>query len=199
AIGQAAVVIFEAFFLLASGDIFRRKLVKIAGPTFWQKRLTVLALDEINEQIQRYLLVQVFTSAVVGVATWLAFLWIGVNNAAVWGVATFLLNFIPYLGSSIITGGSALLGFVQFGSLEMATLIGGVALIINSIEGYILTPWLTGRASRMNPVAIFVGVIAWGWLWGVWGLFLGVPMLLALKAVCDRVEELKPIGELLGE
>ncbi|MBP6815408.1 MAG: AI-2E family transporter [Burkholderiaceae bacterium] len=199
ALGQAAVIVFVAFFLLASGDTFRRKMVKIAGPTLGHKKLTVIALDEINDQIQRYLQIQVFTSALVGAATWLSFLWIGVENAAVWGVATFLLNFIPYLGSSIVTGGSALLGFVQFGSFEMAGLIGAVALVINSIEGYILTPWLTGRASRMNPVAIFIGVIAWGWLWGVWGLFLGVPMLLAMKSVCDRVDGLKPIGALLGE
>ncbi len=199
AVGQTTIVIFVTFFLLASGDTFRRKMVRIAGPTFGQKKLTLQALDEINAQIQRYLMVQVFTSALVGVATWLAFLWIGVNNAAVWGAVTFVLNFIPYLGSILVTGGSALLGFVQFGSFEMALLIGGVALFINSIEGYLLTPWLTGKASRMNPVAVFAGVLAWGWLWGVWGLFLGVPILLAIKAVCDRVDDLKPIGELLGD
>ena len=199
ALGQTTVVIFITFFLLASGDTFRRKMVRIAGPTFGQKKLTLQALDEIDDQIQRYLMVQVFTSALVGVATWLAFLWIGVDNAAVWGAVTFVLNFIPYLGSIVVTGGSALLGFVQFGNFEMALLIGGAALFINSIEGYILTPWLTGKASRMNPVAVFVGVLAWGWLWGVWGLFLGVPILLAIKAVCDRVEDLKPVGELLGD
>jgi predicted PurR-regulated permease PerM len=199
AAGQATVVLFVAFFLLASGDTFRRKMVRIAGPTFGQKRLTLQALDEIDAQIQRYLLVQVFTSALVGVATWLAFLWIGVDNAAVWGVASFVLNFIPYFGSIVVTGGSALLGLVQFGNFEMALLIGGAALLINSLEGYLLTPWLTGKASRMNPVAVFVGVLAWGWLWGVWGLFLGVPILLAIKAVCDRIDDLKPVGELLGE
>jgi predicted PurR-regulated permease PerM len=199
AAGQATVVLFVTFFLLASGDTFRRKMVRIAGPTFGQKRLTLQALDEIDAQIQRYLLVQVFTSALVGAATWLAFLWIGVDNAAVWGVVSFVLNFIPYFGSIVVTGGSALLGLVQFGNFEMALLIGGAALLINSIEGYILTPWLTGKASRMNPVAVFVGVLAWGWLWGVWGLFLGVPILLAIKAVCDRIDDFKPVGELLGE
>ena len=199
AAGQATVVLFVTFFLLASGDTFRRKMVRIAGPTFGQKRLTLQALDEIDAQIQRYLLVQVFTSALVGAATWLAFLWIGVDNAAVWGVVSFVLNFIPYFGSIVVTGGSALLGLVQFGNFEMALLIGGAALLINSLEGYILTPWLTGKASRMNPVAVFVGVLAWGWLWGVWGLFLGVPILLAIKAVCDRIDDLKPVGELLGE
>ncbi|MES2958880.1 MAG: AI-2E family transporter [Pseudomonadota bacterium] len=199
AIGQVTVVVFVTFFLLASGDTFRRKMVKIAGPTFGQKRLTLQALDEVDLQIQRYLMVQVFTSALVGAATWLAFLWIGVDNAGVWGVVTFVLNFIPYFGSIIVTGASALLGFVQFGSFEMALLIGGVALLINSIEGYLLTPWLTGRASRMNPVAVFVGVLAWGWLWGIWGLFLGVPILMVIKAVCDRVDDLKAVGELLGD
>ena len=199
AAGQTVVVLFITFFLLGSGDTFRRKMVKIAGPTFGQKRLTLQALDEIDAQIQRYLLVQVFTSGLVGLATWLAFLWIGVDNAAVWGVGTFVLNFIPYFGSIIVTGGSALLGFVQFGNFHMAALIGGAAFAINSIEGYILTPWLTSKASRMNPVAVFIGVLAWGWLWGVWGLFLAVPILMAIKAVCDRVEEFKAVGELLGD
>ena len=199
AIGQAMVVLFVTFFLLVSGDTFRRKMVKIAGPTFGQKRLTLQALDEIDLQIQRYLMVQVFTSALVGVATWLAFWWIGVEHAGVWGVASFVLNFIPYFGSIVVTGASAVLGFVQFGSFEMALLIAGATLVINSIEGYILTPWLTGRASHMNPVAVFVGVLAWGWLWGLWGLFLGVPILMAIKAVCDRVDDLKAVGELLGD
>ena len=198
AVAQTTVVIFVTFFLLASGDTFRRKMVRIAGPTFGQKKLTLQTLDDINGQIQRYLMVQVFTSALVGVTTWLAFLWIGVNNAAVWGAAAFVLNFIPYVGAIVVTGGSAMLGFVQFGTFEMALVIGGAALLINSVEGYILTPWLTGKASRMNPVAVFAGVLACGWLWGIGGLFLGVPILVAIKAVCDRVDDLKPIGELLG-
>ena len=198
-VGQTMVVLFLTFFLLASGDTFRRKMAKIAGPTFGQKRLTVQALDEIDTQIQRYLVVQVFTSALVGVATWLVFWWIGVEHAGVWGVASFVLNFVPYFGSIVVTGASAVWGFVQFGSFEMAALIAGATLFINSIEGYILTPWLTSRASRMNPVAVFVGVLAWGWLWGLWGLFLGVPIMMAIKAVCDRVDDLKSVGELLGD
>jgi predicted PurR-regulated permease PerM len=196
---EAIVVLFVTFFLLSSGDTFRRKMVKIAGPTFGRKKLTLQALDEIDGQIQRYLLVQVFTSAVVGIATWLAFLWLGVEHAAVWGVVSFALNFIPYLGSIVVAAGSALMGFVQFGSFAMALAIGGAVLAIHSVEGYLLTPMLTSRANRMNPVAVFVGVLAWGWLLGAWGLFLGVPILTAIKAVCDRVEDFKPVGELLGD
>ncbi|HSV70152.1 MAG TPA: AI-2E family transporter [Methylibium sp.] len=198
-VGQATVVLFITFFLLISGDRFRRKMVKIAGPTFSRKKITIQALDEITEQIQRYLMLQIVTSVLVGAATWLAMLWIGLEHAAVWGIVAAALNFVPYLGSVVTAGGLALVGFLQFGTLGMAALIGGVSLLINTLEGNLLTPWLTGRASRMNPVVIFVGVLAWGWLWGLWGLLLGPPLMMVAKAVCDRIEDLKPIGELLGE
>ncbi len=197
-LGQTAMVFLIAYFLLATGDSFRRKMVRLAGPRLSQKRITLEALDEITVQIQRYLLVQLFTSAVVGVATWLLFAWIGVQNAAVWGVVAAVTNLIPYLGAVIIGVGSALVGFMQFGVLDMALLIGGASFAVHSVVGYVLTPWLTSRAGRMNPVTVFVGVLAWGWLWGIPGLLLGVPILVVVKAVCDRVEDLKPIGELLG-
>jgi len=80
----------------------------------------------------------------------------------------------------------------------MALLVGGTSFVIHSIVGYLLLPWLTSRTSRMNAVTVFVGVLAWGWLWGLWGLLLGVPILMIVKAVCDRVDDLKPVGELLG-
>ena len=197
-LGQTATVFLIAYFLLATGDSFRRKMVRLAGPRMSQKRITLEALDEITVQIQRYLLVQLFTSAVVGVATWLVFAWIGVQNAAVWGVAAAVTNLIPYLGAVIVGVGSAVVGFMQFGVLDMALLIGGASFAVHSVVGYVLTPWLTSRAGRMNPVSVFVGVLAWGWLWGIPGLLLGVPILVVVKAVCDRVEDLKPIGKLLG-
>jgi len=197
-IGQATVVLFLTFFLLASGNTFRRKMVKIAGPTFTEKKLTIQALDEITDQIQRYLLVQVFTSLLVAAATWLCFLWLGVQHAAVWGLVAGVLNFIPYVGSIVFTVGSAAVGLMQFGNIESAVMVGSVSLVIHTISGYVLTPWLTSRAGRMNAVTVFVGVLAWGWLWGLWGLLLGVPILMVVKSVCDRVDNLKPVGELLG-
>jgi predicted PurR-regulated permease PerM len=174
-------------------------MVKIAGPTLSEKRVTVQALDEISEQIERYLLVQLVTSALLGVATWLAFLALGMQHAAVWGVLAGVTNLIPYVGAIAVVVGSALVAFVQFGSIDQAVLIGGAALVIHTIIGYGITPWLTSRAGSMNPVVIFAGVLAWGWLWGVWGLLLGAPILMVVKSVCDRVEDLKPVGELLGE
>lgn len=196
---NATVVLFVAFFLLASGDTFRRKMVRLAGPNFSQRRLTLSALHEVDQQIQRYLLVQIFTSALVGLAVWLCFAGLGVDNAPVWGVLAFVLNFIPYLGNVMLTGAAGLFAFVQFGSLETALLVAGVSLLINGIESHLLTPWLTVQTSRLNPVAVFVGVLAWGWLWGLGGLFLGLPILMAIKAVCDRVDELKAVGDFLGD
>ncbi|TAM34805.1 MAG: AI-2E family transporter [Burkholderiaceae bacterium] len=197
-LGQMLVVMFITYFLIVSGDVFRRKLVKVAGPTFSRKKITLQALDEITGQIQRYLLVQVFTSVLVGLATWLAFWGLGMEHAAVWGIVAGVLNLIPYIGSIAVAASSAMVSFLQFGTLEMAVVVALVSLVIHSIEGYVLTPWLTSRASSMNPVAIFVGVLTWGWLWGVWGLLLGVPILMVIKAVCDRVDDLKPVGEFLG-
>jgi predicted PurR-regulated permease PerM len=197
-LAQVVLVTFLTYFMLVSGDTFRRKLVKITGPGLAEKKLTVQALDEINAQMQRYLLVQLVASVGVGLATGIAFAMLGLNHAAVWGVAAGVLNLVPYIGSFAVTGGAALVAFVQFGDMEMALLVGGISLLINTVEGYLLVPWVTSKASRMNAVAVFIGVLAWGWLWGVWGMLLGIPILMAIKAVCDRVDHLKPIGELLG-
>jgi predicted PurR-regulated permease PerM len=198
-IGQTVIVTCLTFFMLAAGDTYRRKLVKITGPGLTEKKLTVQALDEINAQMQRYLLVQLLASVGTGMLTGLVFAVLGVNHAAVWGVAAGVLNLVPYVGPIAITAGSALVAFLQFGGeANMALLVGGSSLVIDTLKGYVLVPWATSKATRMNAVAVFVGVLAWGWLWGVWGLLLGMPILMAIKAVCDRVDHLKPVGELLG-
>ncbi|KQV50710.1 permease [Pelomonas sp. Root1217] len=197
-LGQVMVVVFVAFFLLAAGDSFRRKLAHLAGPTFAKRRLTVQTLDEIGDQIQRYLLVQLFTSAVVGVTIWLAFMAVGVEHAAVWGVVAFVGDFIPYIGAAVLTTSAGLMSFMQFGSADMALLVSGIALGVHTLSGNLLMPYLSSRSSRMNAVVVFIGVLAFGWLWGLWGLLLGVPILASVKAVCDRVDGLQPVGELLG-
>jgi predicted PurR-regulated permease PerM len=197
-LGQMGIVALITFFLMASGDRFRRKLITLTGPGMSRKKVMLQALNQIHDQIQRYMLVQLFTSILVGLATWLCFLGMGLENAAVWGIAAGVLDLVPYVGSVVIATGSALVSFLQFGSLEMVLLVSGASLMIHSVEAFLLTPWLTSRTNKMNPVAIFVGVLAWGWLWGVWGLLLGVPILVVIKAVCDRIEDFKSVGEFLG-
>ena len=197
-LAKLAVIFFVALFVMASGNNFRRKMVKLAGKKWSQKRVTVETLDEISEQIQRYLIVQVGVSIVVGICTWLAFMLLGLHNAGVWGVAAGATNLVPYLGAVVLSGGATIVALVQFGTPEMAFSVGAASLVIHTVVSNALTPWWTGRASKMSPVAVFVSVLVFGWLWGVWGLLLGVPVLLVVKSVCDRVEDLKPVGELLG-
>ena len=197
-VGQTAIVFFVTLFLLASGDTFRRKMVKLAGPRLSQKKITVQALEEVRLHIQRYLLVQLSTCVVVGVATGLAFYALGLHNAPVWGVAAGITNLVPYVGALVVGFGSALVGFIQFDSIGHALLVGASSFSIHAVVGNLLTPWWTGRASRMSPFAVFVGVLTFGWLWGAVGLILGTPILMVVKTVCDRIDELKPVGEFLG-
>lgn len=199
AMGQLTLVAFLTYFALCSGDTFRRKLIKITGSSLQRKKVTVHVLDDITRNIERYLLVQILVSAIVGVTTGLAFWAIGMENAAVWGIIAGVTNLIPYIGSVIVLAAAGLVAFLQFNSLQMGVVVAGMSLGIHTIVGNLLMPWLTSRTSRMNPVAVFVGVIFWGWLWGIWGLLLGIPITMVIKSICDRVEDLQPIGELLGE
>ena len=197
-LGQTTMALLIAYFVLVSGDTFRRKIVHLAGPELSKKRITLEMLQEINEQIQRYILVQLLLSIIVGLATWAAFAALGMEHAAVWGVVAGATNLIPYVGALIVGAGSAVFALMQFDGVRMALLVGLASGGIHAIVANLLAPWLTSRTSRLNAVAVFVGLLAWGWLWGVWGLLLGIPIMMAVKAVCDRVDELKPIGELLG-
>ena len=198
-LGQLAVVLFLVYFLLVTDDLYKRKIVRIAGPTLTKKKISVQIMDEINQQISGFLRVQVITSLVVAVATGAALWWFGVDNYVIWGLLAGIFNSIPYLGPIVVTGGLAVVTFMQFDDLARTAYVSGTALAITSLEGWLLTPVLMSRAARMNPVAIFVGLLFWSWVWGVWGTILAVPMLMAIKSVCDRVEDLQPIGELLGE
>ena len=197
--GQALLVAFFVFFLLASGDLFKRKLVQLAGPSTERRAAMNGILDEINTHIERYLIVHVVASAVVGVATWIAFRLIGLEQAILWAIAAGVLNSIPYFGPVIVSAGAAIVAFLQFGTLGMAALVAGTSLAITSVEGWLLMPMLTSRVVRINEVALFVALIVWSFVWGVWGALLAVPMLVAIKACCDHVDRLKPVGELLGK
>jgi predicted PurR-regulated permease PerM len=198
-LSQFAMVLFLVYFLLVTGDLFKRKIVKIAGPTLSKKKISVQIMDEINKQIGSFLRVQVLTSAIVATATALALWWFGVEHYVVWGLLAGIFNSIPYLGPVIVTGGLGVVTFMQFDDLWKTTYVCAVTMAITSLEGWLLTPALMSRAAQMNPVAIFVGLLFWSWVWGVMGTILAVPMMMTLKAICDRIEDLQPIGELLGE
>jgi len=197
--GQFVLVLFLVYFFLVTGDLYKRKFVKIGGRTLSEKKITLQILDDINLQIESFMRVQVFTSVLVAVATAIALWWFGVDHPIVWGLLAGIFNSIPYLGPILVTIGLGVVTFMQFDDLLRTTYVCGVAFAITSLEGFLLTPMLMSRAAQMNPVAIFVGLLFWSWIWGIWGTVLAVPMLMMLKAVCDHVEDLRPIGELLGE
>lgn len=198
-ITQMILIFFFVYFLLLSGDLFKRKLVKIVGPSLGAKRITIQILDEITVQIERFLLVQLSASVVVAVLCTIAFRWRGLERATLWGIVAGLLTSIPYVGAAVIVPLVALAAFLQFGALPPVLTIAGLALGIRLLETSLLTPWLSGKAARMNLVAIFAGLLFWGWVWGPWGLLLAMPMMVVVKSITDRIEGLKAIGELLGD
>lgn len=197
-LGQAVTVLFLTLFLLYEDDSFKRKLVAEMESNN-SKRITVRILNDIAAQIERFIWVQASTSVAVAIATWLALWWLGIAEPLVWGVLAGVLNVVPYFGPLIVTALLAIVGYLQFGTMEMASLVAGVALAITTIEGMFLTPHLLSRAAALNHVAIFIAIAFWSWAWGVPGMLLAVPMLMVVKAVCDHVEGLKPIGKFVGQ
>ena len=195
---QAPIVLLLAFFLLASGEHFRRKLVHLVGPSLSRKKDAVRILEEIDVQIQRYLLATLGSNVLVALGTWLAFEALGMEQAGVWGVAAGVLHFIPYLGPVLFAIASGMAGYMQFGTALNAFAVAGASLLVAAAVGSILMTWLQGRLARVNAAVLFIALLFFGWLWGVWGLLLGAPLVAIAKVICDRVEALKPVGDLLG-
>jgi predicted PurR-regulated permease PerM len=197
-IGQSVTVLFLTIFLLNEDDSFKRKLVR-QMETLGSKRITVSILNDIATRIQSFLWVQILTSALVAVVTAGALWWMEVEQPAAWGLFAGLLNVVPYFGALIVTVVLTAVGYLQFGTIESAILVGGVTFVITSLEGMLITPLFMSRAASLNHVAIFLAIAFWSWAWGVPGMLLAVPVLMAVKAVCDHVDGLKNIGEFLGE
>jgi len=198
AANQLVMVMFLTYFMLLSDQLFKRKLVEIVG-TLSQKKVTVTVLENIADQIERFLMIQLLTSGIVAVVTALALWGMGLQQAALWGLLAGIFNSIPYYGPLLVTGGLALVGFTQFGTVGMTVAVAGVSLLITTLEGSLLTPMLLSRASSMNQVAVFAGLLFWSWVWGIWGMLLAVPMMMVIKVISDHVEQLHPVGHLLGD
>ena len=199
ALNQVVMVLFLTYFMLLSDQLFKRKLVEVAGPTLSKKKVTVQILEQIAGRIEKFLMVQILTSALVALVTWLVLWWLGLEQAALWGLMAGVLNSIPYYGPLIVTSALGIVGYLQFGDLGRTASVAGAALLITALEGFFLTPLLMGKAAEMNRVAVFAGLLFWSWVWGIWGLLLAVPMMMVVKVVCDHVEDLQPVGHLLGE
>ena len=198
-IGQAAMVLFLTFFLLLSGDTYKRKLVRLTGPSMSSRKITVHILDDINASIQRYMFMLLATNVMVGLLTWIALRWVGLENAGAWAVAAGLLHVIPYFGPAVTAAGVGMAAFMQFDSMSTALLVAGASVAIATLIGTFVTTWMTGRIARMNTAAVFVSLLFWAWLWGVWGLLMSIPITVIVKVVAQHVEQLESVAELLGE
>lgn len=198
-ISQCFSALLLVYFVLAIGSLYRRKIVKISGPSFARMRKAARIMNEFHRSVRQFLFVMFVGAVFVGVLTWLAFLALGVEQAGFWGVLAGVASAIPYLGPFLVLVGTGVAAFIQFGELEMSIVVAGTSLAITSVQGYLLTPWLTSHISSLNAVAIFIGLLFWGWLWGPVGLVVATPILMIVKSLCDHVINLRPVGELLGK
>jgi predicted PurR-regulated permease PerM len=198
ALGQILSALFLSFFVLATGDLFRRKFVHAMGPSLARRKITVRILDDVNRLNQHYFVVVLLVNVAVGAATALALYAIGMESPVLWGIIAAIMHTIPYVGVGAVAGAAAVTAYGQFGTLQAALLAGGLPLLAAGVLGIGLQTWLMGRAARMNAPAVFVSLLFWGMVWGAWGLLLAVPIMVAIKTVFDHVEQLKPYGEMLG-
>lgn len=198
-LGHAVMVLFLVFFLLAGGDTFKRKLVRLTGPPLSRKKITVHILDDINSSIQKYMVMLLLTNVLVAVLCWIAFHLFGLENAGAWAAAAGVLHLIPYFGPAITAFATGMAAFMQFNSLSTALLVAITSMGIAVLVGTFVTTWMTGRIAKVNATAIFISLLFWGWLWGAWGMLLSIPIVVIIKVLSQHIERLNPLSELLGE
>lgn len=191
-------VIFLTYFLLASGDLFMRKLMRVMprGP---EREVPRVISEEVESSVSRYLRTSVMINVALGVATWGVLKLLGMPNAALWGTLAGLLNIVPYLGAMLTLIVLAVASLTVFDTAGRAMLVPGAFLLLNVIESNIVTPALMGRQFPLNTVALFIGIMFWGFIWGITGAILAVPMMVTLKILCDNIPSLRPFGEFLGQ
>ena len=197
-VSQLAIAILLAGLMLAAGDAFRRKLVRIVGHSLARRRITVEILDEIDTQVQRQLMILVACNVLIALSCWLTFQVAGLGRAALWATIVGLLHFIPYVGTAVATLLIGAVALVQTGSIASGLGFAALTATLAIAIGFLLMGWWQGRAVRMNAVATFIALLFFGWLWGAWGLILGGPLMAIVKVCADRIEPLNPLGELLG-
>jgi len=186
------------YFLLAAGDLFLRKLIKVL-PSLSDKKRAVEIARQIESDISAYLTTVTAINVVLGLAVWGIMALIGIPNPLLWGVLAMVTNYIPYLGAVVMLAILAMVGFLTFDDVGQALLAPGAFVGLNILESYILTPVVLGRRLTLNPVVIVLGLTFWGWLWGIAGALLAVPIMVVFKIFCDHSEPLAPIGEFLGD
>ena len=194
---SAGATLVLLFFLLASGDLFMRKLVRVL-PTLTDKKKAVNVARTIQSAMAQYLFTITAINIGLGCATAILMHLLGMPNPLLWGVMVALFNFIPYVGAAISGIVLTIVAFVTFSELHDIMLVPLLYFALETVEGQFITPYLTGRSLTLNPVMVFVSMLLWGWLWGVVGALMAVPILMTLKIFCDHIESLAAVGEFVS-
>ena len=190
-------VIVLLYFLLAQGDMFLEKIIRVL-PNLQDKKKAVRIARETESAVSTYLLANLGINLVEGVMVGAAMWALGMPNPFLWGLLTVIFEFIPYLGALIMIGLLSIAALATFDDLGRILLVPAAFLLANFIQANIVTTVVLGKKLALNPVALFVGLAFWWWIWGIPGAFIGVPLLAIFKIYCDHIEALAPVGEFLG-
>ena len=188
-----------AYFILASGPVLRRKLFRASGTHRRHRSRFRRILVQSCHQVRMYVVIVLVTNVAIGLASWAAFHLMGFEHAGLWAVFAAVVHVVPYIGSLALAGAAAGVHYVTSPDAFQSVLFGVIVLLLASLIGTLLPTWLQSRTSRMNQVVVFLGVVFWGWMWGLWGLFLGAPIVVIAKVVCDNTASLRGTARLMGE
>jgi len=194
--GDLTIALFVAFFLLAGGSLMSDRFLDLWGMGAERERARD-ALRECARQVRIYAGMLLATNCVIGLAVWAAFEAAGLPDAAGWGVTAAVLHLVPYLGMALLTALGAAETFLAYGTLGSAIGMAAFVVLLSTAIGTLATAWLQSVAARMNPAAVFIGLVFWGTLWGIWGLFLGPVLVVVLKVIGDHTRAARPIARLM--
>jgi predicted PurR-regulated permease PerM len=194
---STVLLLILLYFLLAYDEVFLTKVIRMM-PTLRDKKRAVSIAHEIESHVSRYLLTITVINICLGIAVGTAVGMLGLRNPVMWGTLVALLNFVPYIGA--VTGIICMtIGAVlSYDSLSYAMIFPAVYFVLTAIEGNFITPYVMGRSLTLNPVIILLSLTFWGWMWGIVGIILAVPILAAFKIFCAHIEEMQPIAEFLS-
>jgi predicted PurR-regulated permease PerM len=190
-------VIILLYFLLAAGDLFLQKLIKVL-PQLGDKKKAVAIARETESSISTYLVTVTLVNLGLGLAVAGVMFLLKMPNPLLWGALAAVAEFVPYLGATALVAVLGLAGLVTFEQVGHALLVPAAYLAVNLLQSQFITPLVLGHRLTLNPVAIFIGLVFWWWIWGVPGAFVAVPLIATFKIFCDHIEALAPIGEFLG-
>lgn len=196
-LSELTIAFFVAFFLLAGGSLLGDRFLDLWGRSADTRRRAEDALRESARQVRIYAAVLLVTNAIIGFGVWLAFWLAGLPDAGGWGVTAAVLHVIPYLGMAVLTGLGAAETFLAHGTLAAAAGMGAYIVVVSTLVGTLVTAWLQGLAARMNPAAVFIGLVFWGALWGIWGLFLGPVLIVLLKVIAEHTRSAQRMARLM--